>query len=74
MADALRLSSVISREGDTYLSFCPELDVASEGETAEQARANLFEALALLFSVASGSEIEQRLRDAPTTCSDNCCD
>jgi len=35
------LTAIIEREGDGYVSLCPELDVASQGETIEEARANL---------------------------------
>jgi predicted RNase H-like HicB family nuclease len=36
-----RLTAVIEREGDGYVALCPEVDVASQGDTIEQARANL---------------------------------
>ena len=32
-------------EGDGYVSLCPELDVASQGDTVADARDNLIEAL-----------------------------
>ena len=44
-----QLTAIIEREGDGYVSFCPELDVASQGSTIEEARENLREALALFF-------------------------
>jgi predicted RNase H-like HicB family nuclease len=53
-------TAVIEREGDGYVSLCPELDIASQGESVEQARYNLQEALALFFEIASPSEIERR--------------
>ena len=37
------------REGDWYVSQCLEVDVASQGETDEEAFANLKEALELHF-------------------------
>jgi predicted RNase H-like HicB family nuclease len=37
------------REGKWYVSQCLEVDVASQGETAEEALANLKEALELHF-------------------------
>ncbi len=37
------------REGDRYLSQCLGVDVASQGETEEEALANLKEALELHF-------------------------
>ncbi len=44
-----QLTSIIKREGNGYVSLCPELDIASQGETIEQARENLREALGLFF-------------------------
>ena len=45
------------------MSLCPELDIASQGDTVEQARNNLTEALELFFEHASESEIKERLHD-----------
>jgi len=56
-----RLTAIIEREGDGYVSLCPELDVASQGDTLEEARANRIEALTLFFETADASEIDQRL-------------
>jgi predicted RNase H-like HicB family nuclease len=55
-----RVTAVIEREGDGYVAFCPEFDVASQGDTIEEARANLQEALALFVESASAEEIEER--------------
>ncbi len=57
----MKLTAIIEREGEGYVSLCPELDVASQGDTIEAARANLQEALALFFETASPLEIRQRL-------------
>jgi len=54
---------IIEREGAGYVSLCPELDIASQGESVEQARDNLRDALELFFETASPSEIKQRLHD-----------
>ena len=56
-----KLTAIIEREGDGYVSLCPELDVASQGDTVEQARENLREALQLFFECASKEEVKQRL-------------
>jgi predicted RNase H-like HicB family nuclease len=56
-----RLAAIIEREGKGYVSLCPELDIASQGDTIEQARDNLKEALELFFETASQEEIKQRL-------------
>ncbi len=55
-------TAMLQREGDGYVALCPELDVASQGETVEQARANLREAVELLLESASPKEIDQRLQ------------
>ena len=56
-----RLTAVIEREGDGFVALCPEVDVASQGDTIEHARANLQEALELFFETASEAEIAERL-------------
>ena len=63
MARTRQLTAIIEREGDGYVSLCPEVDIASQGETIEEARANLVEALELFFETADPSEIESRLHD-----------
>lgn len=56
-----RLTAIIEREGDGYVSLCPELDIASQGDTIEQARDNLQEALELFFETAPREEVARRL-------------
>jgi predicted RNase H-like HicB family nuclease len=58
-----QLTAIIEREGDGYVSLCPEVDVASQGATVGEARENLREALELFFETASPEEIQKRLRD-----------
>jgi len=58
-----QLTAVIEREGDWYVALCPELDIASQGKTVEEARENLREALELFFETASDEEVKQRLRE-----------
>jgi predicted RNase H-like HicB family nuclease len=58
-----QLTAIIEREGNGYVSLCPELDIASQGETIEAARKNLQEALELFFEAASKEEIKDRLRE-----------
>ena len=55
----MKLTAIIEAEGDRYVSLCPELDIASQGESIEQARDNLREALELFFECAFA---EGRLR------------
>lgn len=58
-----RLTAIIEREDDGYVALCPELDLASQGSSIEEARANLVEALTLFFEVADASEISRRLHN-----------
>lgn len=58
----LQLTGLLEREGDGYVALCPELDVASQGDTIEEALTNLREAVQLFLETASADEIEQRLR------------
>ena len=57
----MKLTAIIEREGNGYVSLCPDLDIASQGDTIEQARENLQEALELFFECASPEEIKERL-------------
>ena len=57
-----QLTAVIEREGDGYVATCPELDIVSQGNTVEEARRNLVEAVEGFFEVASPSEIQRRLK------------
>ena len=56
-----KLTAIIEREGDGFVSLCPELDIASQGNTIEQSRDNLKEALELFFETASPEEKKRRL-------------
>jgi predicted RNase H-like HicB family nuclease len=56
-----RMTAIIEREGNMYVALCPELDIASQGDSIEHARENLREALELFFETASKSEIAQRV-------------
>ncbi len=49
----LIFSSIMRKEkGGGYVTFCPELGVYSQGETIEEARANLTEAVELYLESA----------------------
>jgi len=60
--ELVKLTAIIEAEGDGYVSLCPELDIASQGDTIAEARENLREALELFFETAPRDEIKQRLR------------
>ena len=63
MPNPQRMTAIIEREDDGFVALCPELDVASEGASIEEARANLVEALSMFFETASPSEIARRSHD-----------
>jgi predicted RNase H-like HicB family nuclease len=60
MQPAQRLTAIIEREEDGFVALCPDLDIASEGASIEEARANLVEAITLFFETASPSEVARR--------------
>jgi len=55
----LGFSAVIIPEAGTYSAWCPELDVASQGNTVEEALANLKEAIELHIECLTPSELRQ---------------
>lgn len=57
-----QITAIIEREGTGYVSLCPELDIASQGDTIEEARENLREAVELFFETGDPSEVQRRLR------------
>ena len=60
-----QLTAIIAREGDGYVALCPELDIASQGDSISEARDNLKEALELFFEVA-------RTRKLNAACVEKC--
>ena len=56
-------TAIIEHEGDGYSALCPELDIASQGDSVEEARKNLIEAIEMFFETASKTEIQERLHD-----------
>ena len=61
METTRQLTAIIEREDDAYVALCPQLDIASQGDTVESARKNLIEALELFFESADRTEIDRRL-------------
>jgi predicted RNase H-like HicB family nuclease len=55
-----RLTAIIQSETPGFSALCPELDVASQGDTIEQALANLREAVELFYECACPEEISAR--------------
>lgn len=61
MATPAHLTALISREGEVFVGLCPELDIASQGKTVEEAKARLTEAVELFLECADPAEVESRL-------------
>jgi predicted RNase H-like HicB family nuclease len=60
---SISLSAVLNpEESGGYVALCPELDIASQGESIDDAVQNLKEAVEGFFEVASREEIESRLK------------
>lgn len=56
------LTAILERDGSGYVALCPQVDVASQGETIEEAIANLREAVELFFEAADPDEVKRRLK------------
>jgi predicted RNase H-like HicB family nuclease len=63
MIKKLGFTAIIEHEVGGYVSLCPELDIASQGDTIEKAKMNLSEAIELFFETASKAEIKERLHE-----------
>ena len=59
---ARQFTALIEREGDGYVALCPELAVASPGDSVEEERRSVIEALELFFEAASPEEVAGPLR------------
>lgn len=62
----LQLTAEIEKEKlstgeDIYVALCLELDIASQGDSVEEAKANLIEAVQSFFAVASDAETRETL-------------
>ena len=56
-----KLTAVIEREDDWFVATCPELGVASQGRSIEEAERMIKEAVDLLLQEADEKEINRRL-------------
>lgn len=55
-------TAIIEKDENMYVALCPELDIASQGATVEEAKLNLKEAIELFLEEASEEEISNRLQ------------
>jgi predicted RNase H-like HicB family nuclease len=58
-----QFTAIIEKEDNDFVALCPELDVASQGKSVEEARQNLKEAIELFLESASEQEVKERLHD-----------
>ncbi len=49
-------TAIIEQDEDWFVALCPELDIASQGRSVEDARNNLAEAIELFFEVADAAD------------------
>jgi len=63
MVTQRHFTAIIEREGGSYVTLCPELDIASQGKMVEEARLNLKEAIELFFESAPPQEVGESLHD-----------
>ncbi len=57
-----QFTALIEKEGDAFVATCPELEVVSEGDTVEEARDNLAEAVSIVLEEASPDELKRRMK------------
>jgi predicted RNase H-like HicB family nuclease len=62
MKNIQNFTAIIEKENDGFVALCQELDVASQGNTVEEAKSNLQETIELFFEHASKDEIASRLK------------
>ena len=61
MKKTQQFTVILEKEGQGYVALCPELDIASQGDSIEEARQNVIEAIELFFETADPSEVQDRL-------------
>jgi predicted RNase H-like HicB family nuclease len=62
----MHLTARVWPEDDMFVSLCPQLDVASQGDSIREAVANLREAVELFLEVAHPDEVRERLEASGT--------
>ncbi len=63
MGSPRRLTAIIERDDDGFVALCPELDIASQGASIEEARTNLIVVLTLFFETADPGEVARRFHN-----------
>jgi len=60
MKNKRSFTAIIEKEDNMYVALCPGLDIASQGNSVEEASTNLKEAIELFLESASEKEILER--------------
>lgn len=61
----IKVTEEIWKEGNMYVSYCPELDIASCGESLEESKKNLKEVISINFvECRKTGTLNQLLQDA----------
>lgn len=64
----IKVTEEIWKEGNMYVSYCPELDMASCGESVEESKKNLKEVISINFTECRKmGALNQLLQDAGFT-------
>lgn len=63
MGKVLQFTAIVEREEDLFVALSPELDIASQGESEQEARLNLIEAIELFVETAAPDELARRLHE-----------
>lgn len=56
----MELTAIMNRDGAGYVALCPQLDIASQGNSVELALENLREAIELFCEAAGPAELAVR--------------
>ncbi len=64
-------TAILEKEGDLYVALCPELDAASQGNSPEEATANLREAVELFLECAGPAEVPRGAFEVETRSADH---
>jgi predicted RNase H-like HicB family nuclease len=65
---SMHLPAKVVKKRNIYVSFCPALDVATQGDTEEEAKRNLIEALsAFVLSCLERGTLEEVLKECGFT-------
>lgn len=63
MIDYHNFMATIQKDEDIFVSLCPELDIASQENSIDEAKYNLEEAIELFSETASSNEIKHRIKN-----------